>query len=104
MAWPVVAVDAIHPADIELFELVGRQRYRAIEIFGNPALPVLDPDPGNFLPLRIAGAVPHLVADVHVPMDARGNTRGGTAAAGAKQASDLTHAIFFIVAEPCNNL
>ena len=68
-----MAVDAVHPPNLELFHLLRREGQRAVEIFGDPPLAVFDPDPRNFLPLRIARAVPHLIADVHVPVDAGGD-------------------------------
>src|SRR3972149_9602624 len=99
MARPFMAVDTIHPMQLDLFHLLGDEGNGTIEILSNPSLVVFDPHPGNFLPLRIGGAVPHLVGNIHVPVDPRGDPGGGAAAADAQPASHLAYAVFFLVAK-----
>jgi len=69
MARSVMTVDAVHAAQLKFFELFCAEGSRALEVFCNASLPILNPDPGNFLPLRIGRTIPHFVSDIHVPVD-----------------------------------
>ncbi len=99
MARAVMAVDTIHSVQLDLFRLLGGEGNGTIEILRDPSLAVFDPHPGNLLPLRIRGAVPHLVGNIHVPVDSCGDPGGWAAPADAQQASNLPYAVFLVVAK-----
>src|SRR3990172_7685133 len=99
MARAVMAVDTIHPMQLDLFRLLGGEGNGTIEILSDPSLVVFDPHPGNLLPLRIGGAVPHLVGNIHMPVDSCGDPGGGAATTDTQQASNLAYAVLLVVAK-----
>ena len=99
MARPVVAIDAIHLADFQLLELLVGELHGPVVIICDFSFPIFDPYPGNLLPLRIAGAVPDFIVDIHMPVDARVDPGARAAPAGLQQCPDLPHGVFFIMSE-----
>ena len=94
MRRPVVAVHAIHVMARSLRNLIFAERRILRVILGHASLLIFDVNVGNDLVLLVGGHIVDLVADVHVPVNAFGRSRGRIAAAGLDDHADLAQVFF----------
>lgn len=99
-----MAIDAVHLPELQLFQLLWLQGNVLIEVFRDSPLHVSETYPRDPLPLTVRSPIPYLVSDVHMPVNSRGESGGGTSSSGVDQHTELPHAVFLVMSVAGNHL